>query len=288
MPREVTHLEIGGIWIDCSVRESHSLQGTCTKHNVEEGADVTDHVRVMPDSLQLEGIVTNTPLEQPYSHTSGTVWEDGAVVPTYPSGERVERSVQIGTVSTPFEGEPALGAFTFVPVLGDVLTVVRNVPAKSGIVPNRKFNAIGPLMGWVDDPVTGIAGRLSRDVARAPSVADALRATFLARQPILVITAFRTYENCVLTDLQIERDASRGGNLFFAATCEVIRIVKSQTGLGLAGPPKPAQVRAKPSLNQGTQNTQPVAPSEVPPKSKSAAAEGFDKLTKPNPPVPGP
>jgi len=284
MPREVTHLEIGGIWIDCSVRESHSLQGTCTKHNVEEGADVTDHVRVMPDSLQLEGIVTNTPLEQPYSQTGGAVWEDAPVFPTYPSGERTERNVQVGTVSTPFEGEPALGFFTFLPVIGDVLRVTRNLPKGAGVVPNRVFNAIGPAMGWVQDPVGGIAGRLSRDFARAPTVAEALRATFIARQPIQVVTAFRTYENCVLTDLQIERDASRGGNLFFAATCEVIRLVKSQTGL--AGPPKPAQVRAKPALNQGTQTTQPVTPTEVPQGAKDATGSALGNLFAP--PVPGP
>jgi hypothetical protein len=283
MPREVRHLQINGIWIDCSVRESHSLQGTCTKHNVEEGADVTDHVRVMPDSLQLEGIVTNTPLEQPGSHTSGAVWEDAPVFPTYYTGERTERSVQVGTVSQPFEGEPALGFFTILPILGDVLTVTRNVPKGAGIVPNRKFNAIGPAMGWVQDPVGGIAGRLSRDVQRAPTVADALRATFLARKPIQVITAFRNYENCVITDLQIERDASRGANLFFAATCEVIRLVKSQTGL--AGAPKPAQVRGKPALNQGTQNTQPVAPTEVPQGTKDAAGSAVGNLF--SPPTPG-
>jgi hypothetical protein len=282
MLREVRHLEIGGIWIDCSVRESHSLQGTCTKHNVEEGADVTDHVRVMPDSLQLEGIVTNTPLEQPYSQTAGAVWENAPVFPTYPSGERVERNVQVGTVSQIFEGEPALGFFTIVPILGDVLTVTRNVPKGAGIVPNRKFNSIGPMMDWVPDPVTGIAGRLSRDFERAPTVADALRATFLARKPIQVVTAFRSYENCVLTDLQIERDASRGSNLFFSATCEVIRLVKSQTGL--AGPPKPAQVRAKPALNQGTQTPQPVAPTEVPQGTKDASGSILGNL---GPPTPG-
>jgi len=283
LAREVTHLEIGGIWIDCSVREAHSLTGTCTKHAVEEGADVTDHVRVMPDSLQLEGIVTNTPIEQPYSHTSGAVYEDGSFFLTDANGDRIQRSTQVGTVSHPFEGEPALGLFTFVPIIGDALNASRNLP-KGYSIANRKFNAIGPLMGWGEDPIAGFGGRLSRDVQRAPTVADALRATFLARQPIQVVTAFRMYENCVLTDLQIERDASRGSNLFFSATCEVIRVVKSQTGL--AGPPKPASVRAKPALNSGPQTTQPVTPTEVPQGAKdTTTGSAIGNLLAP--PAPG-
>lgn len=284
MAREVTHLQIDGIWIDCSVRETHSLQASVTKHNVEDGADVTDHVRTQPDALQLEGIVSNTPLEQPMSHTGGAILDTQAIVELLDAdGQRIRRLQQVGTFDYPLEGEPMLGVFSVVPFAGEVLAALR----VGNFIPHKRLNIIVPLDKAVTSNVLfGTGPRFNIDMARTVSVADALRATFLARKPIQVVTAMRRYENCILTDLQIEREASRGQNLFFSASCEVIRIVKSQTGL--AGPTKPVQTRAKAAINTGPQNTVPTAPGEVPAKAKSFGTAAWKRLTgqPPDPPAP--
>ncbi len=53
---------IGGFVIDAAPTESHTFDSTVTEHPIEEGSDVTDHVRVRPDRVSIEGIVSNTPI----------------------------------------------------------------------------------------------------------------------------------------------------------------------------------------------------------------------------------
>lgn len=54
--------KIDEVELDCSISESHVGEVEVTEHPVEEGADVADHSRPKPDSLTLEGIVSNTPI----------------------------------------------------------------------------------------------------------------------------------------------------------------------------------------------------------------------------------
>jgi len=52
------------IQFDATITERHSARVTLTKHPVEAGADPTDHAREEPESLQLDGIFTNTPCSE--------------------------------------------------------------------------------------------------------------------------------------------------------------------------------------------------------------------------------
>lgn len=52
---------IGGVQIDVSVRETHRSSSEVTDHAIELGADISDHVRRLPDEVTLEGIVSDLP-----------------------------------------------------------------------------------------------------------------------------------------------------------------------------------------------------------------------------------
>jgi hypothetical protein len=58
---------IGLVELDASVRELHRTTATVTRHPVEastgEQTSITDHVRIDPLSIRIEGIITNTPAE---------------------------------------------------------------------------------------------------------------------------------------------------------------------------------------------------------------------------------
>lgn len=56
--------EDGGdpIVVDASAREVHNVSGQVSDHPVEKGVDIVDHYRVLPRGLEIEGIVTNTPI----------------------------------------------------------------------------------------------------------------------------------------------------------------------------------------------------------------------------------
>lgn len=55
----------GGITVielDAAISTQHTRTVTATKHPVEKGAKITDHLRPEPEQLVIEGLVSNTPL----------------------------------------------------------------------------------------------------------------------------------------------------------------------------------------------------------------------------------
>jgi hypothetical protein len=62
---------IGAIAIDAVTREVHRLAGEVTTHPVEQGSDISDHYRPAPRAIELEGIITDTPIGVPGSHNNG-------------------------------------------------------------------------------------------------------------------------------------------------------------------------------------------------------------------------
>lgn len=50
------------IVLDASIREVHNVEGELTEHPVEDGADISDHYRVLPRLFELEGVVSDTPI----------------------------------------------------------------------------------------------------------------------------------------------------------------------------------------------------------------------------------
>lgn len=54
---------VGSISFDLLVSENHSLESEVTSHPIETGAQVNDHVRVLPRKGTLTGLVTNFPLD---------------------------------------------------------------------------------------------------------------------------------------------------------------------------------------------------------------------------------
>lgn len=55
--------QIGGITLDACLEQDHGFPCEPTENPVEEGADVTDHVRLRPIELQFEAVISDTPLD---------------------------------------------------------------------------------------------------------------------------------------------------------------------------------------------------------------------------------
>ncbi len=56
--------KIGSIELDASLSESHKSNAEATRHPVEKGAKITDHIRPEPEEITIEGIISNTPLNR--------------------------------------------------------------------------------------------------------------------------------------------------------------------------------------------------------------------------------
>lgn len=56
-------LQIGDVQCDASVSETHALEADITDHPVEKGSVISDNYRQRPKSVQIEGVITDTPIE---------------------------------------------------------------------------------------------------------------------------------------------------------------------------------------------------------------------------------
>ena len=52
----------GVLELDCSLSETHIDEAEVTSHPVEGGSETSDHIRKLPQTLEVNGIITNTPL----------------------------------------------------------------------------------------------------------------------------------------------------------------------------------------------------------------------------------
>lgn len=57
-----TKATIGVVSLDASISETHTRNAEVTSHPVEDGADISDHIRLEPETLSIRGIVSDTPI----------------------------------------------------------------------------------------------------------------------------------------------------------------------------------------------------------------------------------
>jgi hypothetical protein len=54
--------KIGELQLDVTVSEQHEYENEVSIFPIEEGADIADHIKLMPESITLDGFVTNSPI----------------------------------------------------------------------------------------------------------------------------------------------------------------------------------------------------------------------------------
>lgn len=122
-------LGIDDITIDAVVTETHGHQLQVTEHPVEEGADITDHARVRPDTITLDCAVTDTPRgSEPAPGRSAAIYEqlrllmDTAKLVTVVTTLRVYESMVLESLSAPRTAKEA-GGLRFTATLREIRVV---------------------------------------------------------------------------------------------------------------------------------------------------------------------
>jgi hypothetical protein len=84
-------LGVGFVQLDCSVMEKHTDAAEITSHPVEDGSLMTDHIRKLPVTLEITGLVTNTPITYLASaFAKPSTFGSEAFIPSTPSSDRVD------------------------------------------------------------------------------------------------------------------------------------------------------------------------------------------------------
>ena len=73
-----TPVLIDGLEIDTTLREVHSYRNIVTEYPIESGANITDHVKSLPERLVIDSMTTNTPIVFLADAFSNLLREDGS------------------------------------------------------------------------------------------------------------------------------------------------------------------------------------------------------------------
>lgn len=198
------------IAVDATLRQQHSAPSTVTDHPVETGSNISDHIRPEPDTLTLEGIISNTPIRWPDDHVGESEPETRTITVSLPGYD--SRSTVTGASRT----------------IGDV--VPTNLPPGA------------PRPGhFVSDIPVGFSdtAQIGQDVQSRTLTAQVLSYTLefnrvqacyddllrLRNDRVLctVVTSLRTYEQMGITTFDVPREAANGDALRFSISFKHVR-----------------------------------------------------------------
>lgn len=230
MRREPRHARIGDIWIDVSIREQHDYAAEVSEHPVERGSAIADHVRPLPRTIEIEGLVTNHPIEHPRSHAGSAQ----VVRERMPLTAAARESPRVPPLTHQIQAEKSAGGVEFVPVLAQGLSVLgalhidlrtrRTFAAEVHHVRNRQ-SAEASMVEYGAEVL-----RWDQEFDRVAEVHRALVRIVDESQLVTVVTALATYDPVALTRLAFERSAQVGRNaLKFSATGRVLRFVQAES-----------------------------------------------------------
>ena len=209
---------IGTVVVDGSIHELHSISGEATEHPIEDGATIADHYHLRPRKYQIDGIITNQPLELPSSNVSGV--------------REVDKPFTWKANPTIFGGTPlstSVGGAGLIGMVG---------------------GAIASAAGL--DQHTGMARGFEPEFNRVASAREELIKYMTDGAPIEITTALEVYPNMVIESFDIDRDKSTGDSMKFSITALQIRIVSTEFSVA---PPLPKVERGKPASDKGKKST---------------------------------
>jgi hypothetical protein len=260
------HVEIGDVWVDVSIRETHGVGAEVTDHPVERGANIADHIRPTARTFSIEGLITNHPIEVPKSHMGGAR-QDTSPLEIQSANSQPAR---VPPQSITIQGEPSIGAFGLIPGVdqGVALLGALRIEVRSKRVFAAEHNKID---NQVKQAYSGQALHFTQSFDRVGEVHAALVNMVESSKLVTVVTGLMRYDSVALTDLQFERSAEIGKHaLKFTAQARVLRIVDSQ----VVKLPDPVQPRAKPAQSDGKQ-----APVKTSTSTSTVATNDGEKRT---------
>lgn len=270
-----THVEIGPVWIDVSISETHTVGAEVTDHPVEDGPGITDNIRPTPRTIRIEGLVTQKPLELPLTH-AGT-----AAVNTEPGYIVVSPSPlhRIPPTTTIIKGEPTTYGLGIIPGFDQAAALAGAITGALGLpttLPRREY---AHDLHTVDKgsitamPMQGL--RFTQEFDRVRSTYDALCSVVELGEPVQLITGLEVYDAVAIADLTFDRSQEHGPKaLYFTATCKVLRIVTAETVA------VPAEQRGKAGTSSGKQTTADTSTASLSDPAKEQARQSFARVVK--------
>lgn len=128
---------IDGYPMDLAISETHGFEASVTEHPVERGADMVDHVRARPIEIELECVVSDTPIGA--IAADPTRQAEGQDAPL-PSEDAYARLQAIRDARQPVTIETSLGTWTSMALV--MLSVPRSRETTGGLFFTATFRQV--------------------------------------------------------------------------------------------------------------------------------------------------
>jgi len=181
-------IQIGNVAVDASLREVHSLSGEATEHPVEAGSNISDNNKRKPRRFQIDGVITNHPINLPRSQVDGVSEAD---------------------VEFYWEANPE--------ILG--------MEMGGGGLIGGALGAIASATGI--NQHAGMAKGYLPDFDRVQDCYAEFEAMWELGDPFDVYTSLRIYHNMVIETFDTTRDKDSGNALRFTMTVKQVRTVST-------------------------------------------------------------
>jgi hypothetical protein len=234
--------ELRVIDFDIITGEDHNISATISEHPVEEGANISDHVRPNLTRVQLKGVASDTPIGLTYA--TG-VKVDGALQ----DGVYVQREVP-GRTSRQLTAWNIRGGYS-------PLTVPGRVPFISGLtVPTNGFQApfVPPEFfpaewGFESTSVSGYFLEFATKLKRVEGIFRQLEALCLLGIPVDLTTDVRWYPRMLISSVTAPKDGT--SSMEFTIQLQELRTAKTARATVTRRQAKPVEKRAEETASQG-------------------------------------
>ena len=271
--------EAAFIVADACVAENHVEIGTLSEHPVDEGANISDHVRHEAPSLSVDLVFSNTPVNLgPDSYYDGAIgavstaqFEVSRPLVRRRSGDPVLSDPGQESTTVRDASGPAANLLNFVPQTGrNPISTALNY-AVNVKVPGRR-----PTWRPQPEETQSIVEQFStlqfdRDFDRVGAIYKELLEIKNKATLVKAETSLRVYENMVILGINPTRDSQSGNILKVTVDLKQARIASSKT----VQVTKPLQTRGNKTKNKGVQ-----PPKEPTPAEEKRASESALKMIK--------
>lgn len=176
--------------LDATVQQTHTIASEATDHPVELGVNLTDHIRALPDEVNIRGIITDTPMLLPPDFVEGS--------------KQVEVKIK-APVRT-------IGSIPGGRALGPITALTSGIPLPS-IFQSKDGVAIG------FDPVFN----------RTLACFNALRKIRDESLLVQLVTRLHTYPSMALVSCQVMQEAKSGTSLLLSIDLKQIRVGRTES-----------------------------------------------------------
>lgn len=230
---------LSAIEFDVTGNETPTFTATPTAHPVEAGADITDHVHPELVKVELEGLITNTPLNE--TALVDPYFTEGAVLgQNTPFTLAIERKRRL-TYAQVVGGTPGPGA-----VLMDAL----GLPSRVNGLPRTFVPAVATPATYVNEPVV-LSGRSFQpyfQTDRVKVIFEALEKLVTTGTEVRLLTRLKEYPSMVITSVVAPSVAEDSIN--FTISLTELRYAEVGSGV-LVRRKKPKEKRAETNLALG-------------------------------------